>query len=299
MISNMLSSIHSIRLSESPGKLMKIGTTSPLALSCSLIALLLVSSLSAAQPVGYFKAKSSIGIGAAYQTADAQLRASSANLPEISFDLDDLGMKREDWSWALEGRWRFKPKWMLVALAYKFDQDGNRSIDRDFNFDGKEFQAGTSLDTNIQINTYILDVMYTVYSTDRAEIFLGGGIHAIDLDASISGGVFVGDKEVKRAKGSSEILAPLPNLRAQAYYALNDQWGLAVAMGWLSANYEDYDGSFAYIHPRIGYGFTDHWSVTAGYQYVDIDLTHEKSSSRESEFNMDFKGPTIFLNYRF
>ena len=295
----MLSSIKSSRLSASPGKLMKIVITSSLAQCCSLIAMLLSSSVSLAQPVGYFKAKSSIGIGAAYQTADAQLRASSANLPEVSVDLDDLGMKREDWSWALEGRWRFKPKWMLVALAYQFDQDGNRSIARDFNFDGKEFEAGASLDTNIQINTYILDVMYNVYSTDRAEIFLGGGIHAIDLDASITGGAFVADTEAKRAKGSSEILAPLPNFRAQAYYALTDKWGLAMAMGWLSANYEDYDGSFAYIHPRLGYGFSDHWSVTAGYQYVDIDLTHEKSSNRESEFNMDFKGPTIFLNYRF
>ncbi|MEH6587478.1 MAG: outer membrane beta-barrel protein [Halioglobus sp.] len=278
---------------------MKTGTKFSLALCCSFTVLLLASSVSASEPVGYFKSKSSIGIGAAYQTANAELRASSANLPEVSVDLDDLGMKPEDWSWALEGRWRFKPKWMLVALAYQFDQDGNRSIDRDFNFDGKEFQAGASLDTNIQINTYILDVMYNVYSTDRAEIFLGGGIHAIDLDASITGGAFVADKEAKRAKGSSEILAPLPNLRAQAFYALSDKWGLAVAMGWLSANYEDYDGSFTYIHPRIGYGFSENWSLTAGYQYVNIDLAHEKSSNRENEFNMDFKGPTIFLNFRF
>jgi len=47
-------------------------------------------------------------------------------------------MDREDWSWALEGRWRFKPKWMLGG-------------------------AGTFLNTEISINTYIVDLMYQVY----------------------------------------------------------------------------------------------------------------------------------------
>lgn len=278
---------------------MKYLNISPFTSWLFLFALLNASSVFAESSEAFFKSKSSIGIGAAYQTASADLRASAGDLPEISVDLDDLGMDREDWSWALEGRWRFKPKWMLVALAYQFDQDGNLKVERDFNFDGNEFQAGAAVDTNIKINTYILDVMYNVYSTKRAEIFLGGGIHAIDLDASIKGAVFVADRERERAKGSSEILAPLPNFRAQGFYALNDKWGAALALGWLSANYEDYDGSFSYIHPRIAYAFAEHWSVTAGYQYVKIDLTHEKSSTRESEFNMDFKGPTIFMNYRF
>ncbi|MEP4149193.1 MAG: outer membrane beta-barrel protein [Halioglobus sp.] len=264
-----------------------------------LFSLLGASTVVAETSEAFFKMNNSIGIGAAYQTASADLRASAGDLPEVSVDLDDLGMDREDWSWALEGRWRFKPNWMLIALAYQFDQDGSRETSRDFNFDGKEFQAGTTLDTEIQINTYILDVMYKVFSTERAEVFLGGGIHAIDLEASIQGGAFIADRERKRTKGSSEILAPLPNFRAQGFYGINDRWALGVAMGWLSANYEDYDGSFAYIHPRIAYAFAEHWSLTAGYQYVNIDLSHEKSSNRESEFNMDFKGPTIFMNYRF
>ena len=208
-------------------------------------------------------------------------------------------MERDDWSWALEGRWRFKPKWMLIALAYKFDEDGNRTAQRDFNFDGKQFSAGASLDTEIKINTYIVDVMYSVYQTRRAEILVGGGIHAIDLEASITGRAFVDDESKERSTGSSEVLAPLPNFRAQGFYALTDKWGLGLVMGWLSANYDDYEGSFAYIHPRIGYAFTDRWAITAGYQYVNIDLTYEESSTRESEFDMDFKGPTVFLNYRF
>ena len=248
---------------------------------------------------GYFNSKLMIGIGAAYQSADAVLRASAGDLPEVKVDLHDLGMNTEDWSWALEGRWRFKPKWMLIALAYTFDEDGNRTAERDFNFDGKEFKAGASVDTEMSINTYILDVMYSAYRSDNTEILLGGGIHAIDLEASLTGRAFVADLERERTTGSSEILAPLPNLRLQAFHAFNSKLGVGISMGWLSANYDDYDGSFVYVHPRVGYAFAEHWTVTAGYQFVDIDLTHEKSSTRETEFNVDFEGPTVFLNYRF
>lgn len=268
-------------------------------LPLALVVTLLPTALFAQDQHRYFEARSMVGVGVAYQSADADLRASAGDLPEVTVDLDDLGMDNEDWSWALEGRWRFKPKWVLVGLAYQFDQSGDRSVQRDFNFDGKEFQAGASVDTDIAINTYILDLMYSVYQTENSEVLVGGGIHAIDLDVAIAGRAFVGEVERERASGSTELLAPLPNFRAQAFYALNDRWGFGLAAGWLSANYDNYDGSFAYIHPRVNFGLSDRWALTAGYQYVHIDLTHEKSSSRETEFNMDFKGPTLFLNYRF
>jgi Outer membrane protein beta-barrel domain len=253
----------------------------------------------AAEEHQYFQAKSTIGFGAAYQTAQAELRASAGNLPEVAVDLDDLGMDRDDWSWAMEGRWRYSPKWMLVGLAYTFGQDGSRSVEKDFNFDGKQFTAGGAVDTDLKVNTYIIDLMYSVYRSRNSEILVGGGIHAIDLDASISGRVSVAGIKRQRSTGSSEILAPLPNFRAQAFHALTDNWGASVSMGWLSAKYDDYDGSFVYVHPRIGYAFDNGWAITGGYQYVDIELIHEKSRQRENEFNVDFKGPTVFLNYRF
>ncbi len=247
----------------------------------------------------YFEFKNSIGMGAAYQSINADLRSSVGALPEVSVDLDDLGMDREDWSWALEGRWRFKPKWMLVGLAYQFEHDGARAISRDFNFEGKEFQAGTFLNTEISINTYIVDLMYQVYDSERAEVLVGGGVHAIDFDVSMSGAAFIGDQERQSARGSSELLAPLPNFRVQGFYAINQNWGAAVALGWLSADYDGYDGSFSYLHPRIAYAFAEHWSITAGYQYVKIDVTHQESNNRESAFDMNFNGPTIFMSYRF
>ena len=71
---------------------------------------------------------------------------------------------------------------MLVGLAYQFEHDGARAISRDFNFEGREFQVGTFLNTEISINTYIVDLMYQVYDSERAEVLVGGGVHAFDMN---------------------------------------------------------------------------------------------------------------------
>jgi opacity protein-like surface antigen len=244
-------------------------------------------------------AKHMILVGGSYQTAEAELRASVAGLPEVSVDLEDLAIDDKDMSWALEYRWRFAEKWILSATAYTFKQDGSRQTSRDFNFDGNEFQAGSSLDTSLRVDTYILDVAYSVYRTERAEILLGGGLHILDMDASVKGQAFVGNVERANATGSSEILAPLPNLRAQGYYALDDRWGLALNLGWLSANVDDYEGGFAYLFARVGYRFSDHFGVNLGYQFTEFDLTYQQSRDRESEFDVSFHGPTLSLSYGF
>ena len=254
----------------------------------------------AIQAGGYYvDAKHVLGIGLAYQRADSKLRASVADLAEVKVDLDDLGVDDHELSGAIEYRWRFAPRWMLVGLAYRFDESGDQTVKRDFNFDGREFTAGLSVDTGVKVDTYILDLVYSVYRSERLDILLGGGIHALDLEASIQARASIDDQSRSGEKAGSELLAPLPNLRAQAYYRLPGNWAFGIAGGWLSANYGDYEGSFLYIHPRLGYAFANRWAITLGYQYSDIDITRSRSNGRGLEFNTAFQGPTLFLNYRF
>ncbi len=247
----------------------------------------------------YFESTHIIGAGMAYQAADAELRATAEGLPPVKVDLNNLGVDDKGWSGAFEYRWRFAPRWELTALAYRFDESGDQTVQRDFNFDGQDFTAGLAVDTSMKIDTYIVDVLYSVYRRENLDIMLGGGLHAFDLEASIRAKAFIDDETRRGEAASSDLLAPLPNLRFQAFYKITESWRASLVAGWLSANYDDYDGGFAYLHPRIGYLFGDHWAVSLGYQWVDIDLTYERSSNRETEFDAEFRGPTVFLNYRF
>jgi hypothetical protein len=156
--------------------------------------------------------------------------------------------------------------------------------------------VGARLDTNISVDTYMVEALYSVYKTDRAEIMLGGGLHMFDFSASIESKVIVGDQEFTDSDGQEDVLAPLPNVRLQGFYALSPKWALAASIGWLSASYKDYSGGFTYLHARTMYRFTKRFGATIGYQFVDVELDHDKPNG-EVGFDLQFEGPTVSISY--
>lgn len=269
-----------------------------------LAGLLVLAPQAIAQDEAYFHPyldpdnKHAIVAGVTSQTADAKLSATRASLPEVSLDLDDLGMDDRYNSWMLEYRYRINENWGISAGAYTFKVDGNRTAERDFNYDGVEFKAGASLDTELQVDTYILDVMYTAYRGERAELLLGGGLHMFDFSSGIRAAAFIGDIAASGESGSSELLAPLPNLRAYGFYAFTPQLAGLVTTGWLSANYGDYEGDFVYLHGRLHYSFKNGLGIAAGYQLTTVDVS-QRTSNKKRSFDIDFDGPTLQLSYGF
>jgi hypothetical protein len=181
----------------------------------------------------YFTNKHSISVGATRQTADSEVRSSVPYLPELSLSLDDLGVDKRDNSWMAEYRWRFKPKWGLVVAGYQFDNDGSLEVSKDFNFDGVEFEAGARVDTDLKVGTYIVDLMYQVYQSEKVEMMLGGGLHMINFDMKVKSSVFTDERDFTIQQGASDLLVPLPNIRFQGFYAITDKWALGLTAGWL------------------------------------------------------------------
>lgn len=161
-----------------------------------------------------------------------------------------------------------------------------------------EFEAGVSLESDFQVDTYIVDVMYSAYRSDRAELQVGGGIHALDFDVEFKGTVFVGDENRSRTVSGDDLLAPMPNLRLHGIYAINPRWAFYGTLGWLSANVDNWDGDYAYVHLRTDYRFSSGFGLVLGYQNVAVDVSHE-SDQIESVFDFNHHGPTLYLEYGF
>ena len=164
----------------------------------------------ASHPYFHSDSRHVLTMGATWQDADAELAATRGRLPGATLALDDLGLSNDDTSWMAEYRYRINDRWSLSVGAFTFEVDGSREVSRDFNFDGVEFEAGAALDTELGVDTYIVDLMYSVYRGQRSAIMLGGGLHAFDLDAELSARVFIGEGERSVRNAGSSILAPLP-----------------------------------------------------------------------------------------
>jgi len=236
--------------------------------------------------------------GAYQQTFDGNIYANRDILPETKLNVGGLGIDNTETSFMAEYRYRFGKKWLFSFGAYKFDTEGKIEAGRDFNFDGVEFFAGARLDTNVSVDTYIVEALYSVYKSDRAQVLVGGGLHMFDFSVSIKTKVVVGDEELTDSESSDDLLAPLPNLRLQGFYALSPRWALAASIGWLSASYNDYSGSFSYLFARTTYRFTERFGGSIGYQFVDVELDHDKANG-EAGVDIQFEGPTVSISYSF
>jgi hypothetical protein len=96
------------------------------------------------------------------QSFDGSFYANQDNLPEATLKIGGLGIDNTESSFMAEYRYRLTNRWMFTFGAYRFDTDGRIEARRDFIYDGVEFQVGARLDTNVSVDTYIVEALYSV-----------------------------------------------------------------------------------------------------------------------------------------
>lgn len=233
------------------------------------------------------------------QRLEADIGAQRDDRPDELVNFADLGAADKDPSWMAEYRWRFAERWSLGLAAYRYRNSGSSVVEEDFNFEGQDFTAGLLTEAALDIDTYIVNAMYTAYATDQFELNVGGGLHALDTDASIRAvGAIDDDIVFDTTTASASTVAPLPNIRASALWAFNERLAVMATGGWLSMNIEDYEGGFIYFHFRGQYQITRHWGLSVGYQIADVDVVHQRDDGKD-EFNLGFEGATAALSYAF
>lgn len=270
----------------------------------STVALVLCPIISQAQPqssansVGPFSKKHLLSLGITRQSTSTSVSASTENLEPVTIDLGNFGIDKRDYSYFLDYRYRLKPKWSIFAGTFQFSGSGENIAEREFNYDGVEFTAGAQLRSELKVDVYILDLLYTVHRSENVEVMLGGGLHAFDLGVDFSGSVRIDDVSSEIRQAGDTLLAPVPNIRGAATWTLNENFGFSLVTGWLSANVDDYSGDFIYGHLRANYQINETFGASLGYQITNIDITEDRARG-ELLYDAELEGPSLTLTYSF
>ena len=242
-------------------------------------------------------------LGVFSQDADLKMTSTIDPFPPIEIDLiDELGM--DDSSTAVNAlyRWRFAQRWSLSFRYQQLELDGTGAASKNFNYDGKAFLAGAFVETEYNMKTYLIDVAYSLVRNDKWEVLAGAGIHAFDIDSSISGLAFVNDENdnivEQFTRASADVLAPLPNLRLGAIYMINPKWEVNASVGWLSLEIDEIDGDYTYLDLGTEYRFTEKFGIGASYQFANIEVTSTSGSSVD-KIDLEFTGPSLYISYGF
>ncbi|RLA32015.1 MAG: hypothetical protein DRR11_09395 [Gammaproteobacteria bacterium] len=238
-------------------------------------------------------------LGVYEQDVDVTSSATKAPLPEIEIDFDKvLGLEDSSTSAFLSYQWRFSENWSLQAFYSQMETSGKKVAQKDFNYNGEEYTVGMRLDTDFDLDTYLVSVSYSLIRDSRKEFGLGFGLHVFDIETTIAAAVGVQGSVQEDTRTTAQVTAPLPNLRAYGTYLITDRWEVSAAAGWLSLNYEDYEGNYLYLTAFTEYRITNNFGMGLSYQIAEIDVTENDGTSKK-EFNMDFLGPSIYLTYGF
>ena len=238
-------------------------------------------------------------LGALRNNIEGTVTVLQQPLPETPIDIEEVGLDTTQTSPWGSVRWRFGERWAVNFHYDGFDQNGNGTVETEFNFDGVVFPVGATIDSRLRADAYIADVSYTLWKQRNYELGLGLGVHAFDLDMGISGTISIGDANLEVASAEEELLVPLPNLRIFGTYAFSEKISFSGSAGWLSMSYENYDGDFLYVRGQLEYRLTDRWGVGAGYQYTEVDVEHNRDNGDFEAYDFDLSGLQGYISYSF
>ena len=242
-----------------------------------------------------------VSAGIMYMDADGTY---AVRLPEgdnvTILDFDRVGLDESDSSYWLSVNWRSaNSRWGAWFGSWRYDVNGTNIWEDSLELpNGGEIPVGASVTSDFDAQWYILEVTYSFYRSETIDTGIGFGIHAVDLDTTITARVQIGDQEAEVISGNLDTLAPLPNFLAYLSWKFTPRWLLIARLGYFTLDYDKYSGDMTNANVMVNYSISPRWALGAAYQFVDLDLDVDETDYVQV-YDIDFAGPMIFARFRF
>ncbi len=211
---------------------------------------------------------------------------------------DDLGLDDSELLPALYAGAKLGGGFVVTAEYYSLSRDTTATISRNIVVDDVTYPINASLTAGFSTDIYRFTVGYSFIRNATTEIGAAIGLHATDLQFSISGQGSTGGAPVTVTTRRKDFLAPMPTVGLYGTFEVAPRVTINARADYLSLGIDDYDGSVLNAQAAVSYRFSKNFGVGVGYRYVDYDLDVEKTNYVAS-FDYKFWGPSIFLEAGF
>ena len=236
--------------------------------------------------------------GIQFYRADGEFGYVKDEDPDITLDMDDLGLDEKAVSPIIGGVINFGRRWTLRLDYFGYHDNGKSTAETEFDFDDITFPVGARLDTSIDIDIYAVNLSYNFISTERARLGVGLGVHAADLDLEVSGTSKTGPVKTDVGTGETDLLAPLPNFYVMGAYSFTDRFIVRCGAGGMSLNSGDWSGSLYFYTAFFEYWPFRYAGLGAGYRYISVDIEYEPGHKKET-YDVDLPGPVFYVTASF
>jgi hypothetical protein len=232
---------------------------------------------------------------------DTDVRSTLAVNPgggtEIDLE-DDLGLDDNELLPAIYAGAKLGGGFVITGEYYSLNRDTTANIARTITVDDVTYPVNGSLTAGFSTAIYRFTIGYSFIRNDTVEVGAAIGLHATDLEFSISGQGSSGGAPVSAQTRRKEFLAPMPTVGLYGTFEVMPQVTINARADYLSLGVGDYDGSILNAQASVAYRFTDNFGIGVGYRYVDYNLDVDKDNYVAS-FDYEFNGPSIFIEAGF
>ena len=166
-------------------------------------------------------------------------------------------------------------------------------------------EINTFYDTSIMRLTY----GYSLLSSERMDLQLKAGLHVAKLEAGlqIQGQICTPNTVPAVPPGcpiaqtnteSQDVTAPLPHFGASFAYAFSETWGMRVTAIGFAIEIDSIEGSILELDADVVWKPWEQFGIGAGWRYFNTNVK-ASTSQLNGEFDFEYSGPSVFVNYWF
>ncbi len=190
--------------------------------------------------------------------------------------------------------WKFgtQRKWYLGGQYFSSNSRGERTLTEDVQWQDITFREGSSVKSGIRMAISRVFLGRSFYKDERSDFGAGLGLHIFSITASIKGSIILDDGTEKFEDRRVSATAPLPNLGIWYKFSPAKNWLIHTRADWISANIDEYDGTFWNAIIGINYQAFRNVGFDLSYQYFTLDLGVDKPNWRGAA-DLSYTGPML------
>jgi len=232
-----------------------------------------------------------INLGAYFPAISTDMQV---NVSDDNIDLEEtLGLSEDETVLRLDGYWRFAERHRLGFGYYRLNRDASTVFQDDFEIGGETWYAGAKVDSELKLDFFQLNYMYSFYQGEKWEI--GGTIGAywvraettIALAAELTipnpgtpppTNITITTSDLYE---NDTFEGPLPLIGLVFEYYITPKWMATLKGGYFQLTIDNYKGSIASLGASVEYQFTKTFGLGLGYDGFNFKLEAEDSNSND------------------
>jgi hypothetical protein len=234
-----------------------------------------------------------ISLNGIYAIMETNLRfESSTGILGVKINFEDnLGMDKYRVMPMFNARFNIKNRHNIFALYYGLPRDAYYVTKQDIEYGDRFIPQGTEVFSYFNTNVYSLGYMYDVVSDSRSRLGLFVNFYVLTVATGVS-------SSTEPLNESFRVTAPLPNFGAQAYYKINDWFGVSGLISLFFLSIDEFSGSIHTLSGQMDFYLTRWLEAGLGYYLFDLNLEVSKTQFT-GLFDYLYKGPYLSLGFRF